>query len=147
MEHEDLSQDVNPSLAIALYTLCSTCLHYPHVNHWMGITSPTHPSLNRCNHIYPHTRHANSAVIAFCSRDFINFSLPSVCTKFGKKSLCSTPSTWNTLQQDLKLSSLIPLGDFKFISSRQKKTILFLIFRILFTGCHWLWFVLPIVRS
>lgn len=85
MEHEDWSQDVNPSLTIALYTLCSTCLHYPHVNHWIGITSPTHPSLNSCHHIYPYTCHANSAVVAFCSWDFINFSLHSVCTELGKR--------------------------------------------------------------
>lgn len=118
MEHEDWSQDVNPSLAIALYTLCSTCLHYPHVSQWIGITSPTHPSLNCCHHIYPYTRHANRAVAAFCSWDFINFSLTSVHTKLGKKSLYFAPSTWNTLQQDLKPSGLIPLSNFKFISSR-----------------------------
>ncbi len=54
--------------------------------------------------------------LSLCSQGFITFSIPSVHTEFGKKAFSySAPPAWNTLQQELKLSSMIPLGDFKLL--------------------------------
>lgn len=48
------------------------------------------------------------------SQDFMTFNVPSVRTELGRMTCTySTLSTWNSLQQSLKLSNLIPLGDLK----------------------------------
>ena len=50
------------------------------------------------------------------SQDCITFTVPSVRTELGKTAFSySAPSTWNSLQQSLKLSHLIPLEDFKYL--------------------------------
>ena len=50
------------------------------------------------------------------SQDFVSFSVPAVRTELGKKAFSfSGPSSWNMLQQDLKLSSLVTLGEFKIL--------------------------------
>jgi len=42
------------------------------------------------------------------------FSVPHVSTVLGKKAFVySAPFTWNLLQNNLKISKLIPLSDFK----------------------------------
>ena len=53
------------------------------------------------------------------SLDYITFAIPSVRTELGKKAFSyAAPGTWNRLQQKLKLSSFIPLKDFKLIVGR-----------------------------
>lgn len=48
------------------------------------------------------------------SQDVVLFSVPHVSTVLGKKAFVySAPSTWNLLQNNLKLSKLIPLSVFK----------------------------------
>lgn len=37
------------------------------------------------------------------SQDIVTFVVPSVRAELGKKALSSAPSSWNTLQKDLKL--------------------------------------------
>ena len=50
------------------------------------------------------------------SKDWLTLKVPSACTEFGKSSFsyCS-PQTWNTLQNHLKRTTLISLGNFKSI--------------------------------
>ena len=58
----------------------------------------------------------NQSSYSLRSRDIITFSIPSVRTEHGKKAFSfSAPSSWNTLQQSLKLSSFIPLARFKLL--------------------------------
>ena len=57
------------------------------------------------------------------SQNDITLSVPSVRTVLGKKAISySAPSTWNTLQQELKLTSLIPITDFKLILKKLEKS-------------------------
>ena len=57
------------------------------------------------------------------SQNYITLSVPSVHTVLGKKAISySAPSTWNALQQELKLTSLIPITDFKLILKKLEKS-------------------------
>lgn len=71
----------------------------------------TNPSLGFCQHIHPPTFHADGAFVA-CAP-----SSPSVYVESSAKRprLTLPPISWNALQQDRKLFSLIQRVDFKLV--------------------------------
>lgn len=56
----------------------------------------------------------NNRAYSLHSQDFYHFTVPKVRTEMGKKAFrFSAPSTWNCLQSELKLQSLVSLNVFK----------------------------------
>lgn len=56
----------------------------------------------------------NNRAYSLHSQDFLYFPVPKVRTEMGKNSFrFAAPTTWNILQSELKLQSLVSLNAFK----------------------------------
>lgn len=70
-------------------------------------------STGQMHHLLVTVRHIYLK-LSLRSQDFLHFTVPKVRTEIGKKAFrFSAPSTWNTLQSELNLQSLVPLNVFK----------------------------------
>ena len=76
-----------------------------------------------CEHLWCVLLQKTSSCYALRSCSTLVLSAPWVRTEFGERAFSfAAPLAWNTLQTELKLSKLIPLGAFRSIlKDRQRK--------------------------
>lgn len=102
--YERFALTVLPGMYTTVVTHMQPFFHSPSVDSFSGITSSTKRSLDCTTRIYRPTCDADSAVTACAPTPLLTSVFPQFVQKLGKKAFfpSSAPSTWNTLQPDLK---------------------------------------------